>query len=83
MLFLNDFSNKTHVRVVFCGLFPAVCVDLPQQVLDAAIVELVAPVAVLIQSAHLAHQEVWNLRREGTRQSINSHSIHTDVCKIR
>lgn len=40
--------------------------DLPQQVLDAAIVELVTPVAVLIQLAHLAHEEIRDLKRKGT-----------------
>lgn len=38
--------------------------DLPQQVLDAAIVELVTPVTVLIQLTHLAHEEVRYLGRK-------------------
>ena len=48
-----------------CGVLvwfvPAVGVDLPQQVLDALVVELVAAVTVLIQLTHLAHQEIGNL----------------------
>lgn len=45
--------------------------DLPQQVLDAAIVELVAPVTVLIQLTHLAHEEVRYLKRRGTCGNIS------------
>lgn len=43
--------------------------DLPQQVLDAAIVELVAPVAVLVQLTHLAHEEVRNLKGKRTHET--------------
>lgn len=57
-------TARPHLRAVFVGFLPAVCVDLPQQVLDAAVVELVTPAAVLIQLAYLAHQEVGNLQRE-------------------
>lgn len=44
--------------------------DLPQQVLDAAIVELVTPVTVLVQLTHLAHEEIGNLKRKGTRRGM-------------
>lgn len=57
-------TAKTHLRAVFVGFLPAVCVDLPQQVLEAAVVEQVTPVAVFIQLAYLAHEEVGNLQRE-------------------
>lgn len=49
--------------------------DLPQKVLDAAIVELVAPVTVLVQLTHLVHKEVWNLRREGTLRNMSDNNL--------
>lgn len=45
--------------------------DLPQEVLDAAIIELVAPVAILVQPAHLAHEEVGNLWGRRNMRSSN------------
>lgn len=39
--------------------------DLSQQVLDAAIIELVTPVTVLVQLTHLAHEEIRDLKRKG------------------
>lgn len=47
---------------IFVRFVAAVCVDLPQQVLDATIVELVSPVTVLVQLTHLAHEEIRNLQ---------------------
>ena len=49
--------------------------DLPQQVLDAAVVELVAAVAVLVQLTHLAHQEVGDLGSE--RRQVNDNDKST------
>lgn len=56
--------GPAHLRGVFIRFFSAVCVDLPQQVLDATIVELVTTVTVLIQLAHLAHEEVGDLKEK-------------------
>ena len=48
--------------------------DLPQQVLNAAIVELIAPVTVLIQPAYLAHEEVRDLKKHANQHRIyNEH----------
>lgn len=80
-----------HLRAVLVGLFPAVRVDLPQQVLDAAVVELVTPAAVLVQLAYLAHEEVGNLwggrgggatfdpaeRTDGSPSTSTSPTVHS------
>ena len=63
-------AQLAHLVVAFLWFFSAVRVNLPQQVLDAPVVELVTSVAVLIQPTHLAHQEVRDLEGAASRHSL-------------
>lgn len=67
------YQTLSHLSRVLVRFVPAVRVDLPEQVLDAFVVELVPTAAVLVQLPHLTQQEIRNLQNSRS----NAHQSNT------